>query len=164
MKLNRIALFSTAIALMILTVPFAFGCEPTGWVTGGGQCITPLSGTIPSASFGFNAMWSKDGTPKGEINYVDLITGQHVHVHELTYLHVWGTMEGNKPSELKYAEFKGYDVYSGLLVEVHVEDHGEPGTNDIFHIDLGGVHLGGSNSVPILAGNIQTHKLTGGPT
>jgi hypothetical protein len=109
-------------------------------------------------------MWSKDGTPKGEINYVDLITGQHVHVHELTYLEVGGFEEGNKPSTLVWAIFRGYDVYSEKLVEVYVEDHGEPGTSDIFHIHLGGEHLGGSEIVPILAGNIQTHKPTGGPT
>jgi hypothetical protein len=148
--------------LIELRVPFG-----NGKVTGGGQCITASSTTIPAASFGFNAMWfSRDPTPMGEINYVDHVTGQHVHVHKLTYLTVWFPEPGNKPEPLLKAKFGGFDVYSGLMVDVYVEDWGEPGKNDKFRIDLGGVYLGGSGDitgntitgVPILAGNIQTHK------
>jgi hypothetical protein len=122
---------------------------------------------IPSASFGFNAMWfSRDPSPKGEINYVDHITGQHVHVHELTYLQVWEDLPGNKPWPMKKAKFGGLDVYSGHMVDVYVEDNGEPGKNDKFLIFLNGAYLGGSGNYfgssltndPILAGNIQIHK------
>jgi len=130
-----------------------------GKVTGGGQCIVGNNTMIPSASFGFNAMWfSRNPTPNGEINYVDHITGQHVHVHDLTYLEVWFPEPGNKPWPMMKAKFGGLDVYSGKMVDVYVEDHGEPGKNDIFYIKLGGVYLGGSLSDPILAGNIQIHK------
>jgi hypothetical protein len=164
MKLNRIALLSVALALTVLTVPFAFACEPTGWVTGGGQCIVGANTKIPSASFGFNAMHSKDGTPKGELDYVDHITGKHVHIHELDYLWVWGTMPGNKPSELMVAMFGGpctIDGVGGFYADVYVEDHGEPGKNDIFRIELSTGYVGGSYGHVILAGNIQTHKPTG---
>jgi hypothetical protein len=101
--------------------------EPPGGgkVTGGGQCVVGDHKEIPSASFGFNAMWfSRDAKP-------------------------WGT-----------------DVYSGKLVEVYVEDNGEPGKNDKFLIFLDGEYLGGSGDFygstqtddTILAGNIQIHK------
>jgi hypothetical protein len=138
-----------------------------GKVTGGGQCIVGENEEIPSASFGFNAMWfSRDPSPKGEINYVDHITGQHVHVHDLTYLEVWQDEPGNKPWPMLKAKFGGLDVYSGHMVDVYVEDHGEPGKNDKFLIFLNGQYLGGSGDYfgsvltndPILAGNIQIHK------
>jgi hypothetical protein len=133
--------------------------KPGGKVTGGGQCIVGDNDEIPSASFGFNAMWfSRNPTPNGEINYVDHITGQHVHVHDLTYLVVWFDEPENKPWPMLKAKFGGLDVYSGLMVDVYVEDHGEPGKNDIFYIKLHGVYLGGSLVDPILAGNIQIHK------
>ena len=160
MKLNRIALLSVAVALMALNVPFAFACG--GKVTGGGQCVVGDNTTIPSASFGFNAMWfSRDPTPKGEINYVDHITGVHVHVHHLIYLMVWFDEPGNKPWPLMKAEFGGPCTVNGVgghSVDVYVEDHGEPGKNDIFYIKLDGAYLGGSLTDPILAGNIQIHK------
>jgi len=131
----------------------------TGKVTGGGQCIVGDNEMIPSASFGFNAMWfSRNPAPNGEINYVDHITGKHVHVHELTYLEVWQDEPGNKPWPMMKAKFGGLDVYSGLMVDVYVEDHGEPGKSDIFYIKLNGVYLGGNLADPILAGNIQIHK------
>jgi len=139
----------------------------TGKVTGGGQCIVGDNEMIPSASFGFNAMWfSRNPTPNGELDYVDHITGQHVHVHDLTYLEVWQDEPGNKPWPMLKAKFGGPDVYSGLMVDVYVEDHGEPGKNDKFLIFLGGEYLGGSGDYfgsvltndPILAGNIQIHK------
>lgn len=131
----------------------------TGKVTGGGQCIVGDNEMIPSASFGFNAMWfSRNPTPNGELDYVDHITGQHVHVHDLIYLEVWQDEPRNKPWPMLKAKFGGLDVYSGRMVDVYVEDHGEPGRNDIFYIKLNGVYLGGSLGDPILAGNIQIHK------
>ncbi len=168
MKLRKIALSITGIALIALTIPWVSAC---GKVTGGGQCIVGDNTEIPSASFGFNAMWfSRNPTPNGEINYVDHTTGQHVHVHELTYLVIWAPNPEdelpNQPHPMMKARFGGYDVYSGLKVDVYVEDHGEPGENDKFLIFLGGAYLGGSGNYwdspytddPILAGNIQIHK------
>ena len=139
----------------------------TGKVTGGGQCVVGDNDKIPSASFGFNAMWfSRNPAPNGEINYVDHITGQHVHVHQLTYLVVWEDEPGNKPWPMQKAIFGGIDVYSGHMVDVYVEDNGEPGKNDKFLIFLNGEYLGGSGDYfgsvqtgnTILAGNIQIHK------
>ncbi len=145
-------------------------CVPGGGkVTGGGQCVIEgVKDTIPAGSFGFNAMWfSRNELPNGEINYVDHVTGDHVHVHQLQFLNVWEPEPGNKPQPQMKAWFWGYDVYTGLRVDVYVEDHGEPGKNDRFLILLDGAYLGGSGNffqdittqdVPILAGNIQIHK------
>jgi hypothetical protein len=165
MKLNRIALLSVALALMVVSVPFAFGCAP-GKVTGGGQCIVGDNTTIPSASFGFNVMYFPGATsPKGELDYVDHITGMHVHMHEIDYLEVWEPLPGNKPWPLMKAKFGGpctVDGKGGFTAYVYVEDHGEPGTYDKFliNIDIGLSHYytGGSDTVAMLVGNIQIHK------
>jgi hypothetical protein len=149
---------------IVLPIP-----EPVqgGKVTGGGQCVVGQHKKIPSASFGFNAMWFEGKQIlKGEINYVDHTTGQHVHVHELTYLTVWEDNPGNKPWPKQKAIFGGYDVYTGKMVDVYVEDNGEPGKNDKFLIFVDGNYLGGSGNYfgstftedTLLAGNIQTHK------
>jgi len=134
----------------------------TGKVTGGGQCIVGDDDEVPSASFGFNAMWfSRDPTPKGELNYIDHTTGMHVHIHTLTYLQVWEDLPGNKPYPLMKATFGGpctIDGIEGYFADVYVEDHGEPGTNDKFQITLSTGYVGGSDTVPMLVGNIQIHK------
>ncbi|MCX6655585.1 MAG: hypothetical protein NTY03_10785 [Candidatus Bathyarchaeota archaeon] len=158
-----------ALAIISLSAQSANAC---GWVTGGGQCIVEGNTKIPSASFGFNAMLDKDGNPKGELNYVDHIHGMHVHVHELQWLSVEDTWPGNKPSELRKVWFGGPCTVNGVegyYAHVYVEDHGEPGTGDIFRIRItvgtaGGtqIYYGGSATRPILVGNIQTHKPTGG--
>ena len=161
MKLNRIALFSVAFALLLLTVTPAFGCQ-YGKVTGGGQCVVGDNQEIPSASFGFNAMWfTRDPTPKGELDYVDHLTGMHVHIHDLVFLIVWEDLPGNKPWPLMKAAFNGpctIDGVGGHYAWVYVEDNGEPGTKDKFEIRLDTGYVGGSNSAEILAGNIQIHK------
>ena len=154
--------------MMIIEIPVPPEEEPgRGKVTGGGQCVVGEHKELPSASFGFNAMWfSRDDAPKGEINYVDHTTGQHVHVHILTYLSVWQDLPGNKPHPMMKAKFGGPDVYTGLDVDVYVEDNGEPGKKDKFLIFLDGAYLGGSGDYfgstqiddTILAGNIQIHK------
>ena len=154
--------------MMIIEIQVPPEEEPGGGkVTGGGQCVVGEHKELPSASFGFNAMWfSRDDAPKGEINYVDHTTGQHVHVHILTYLSVWQDLPGNKPHPMMKAKFGGPDVYTGLDVDVYVEDNGEPGKKDKFLIFLDGAYLGGSGDYfgstqiddTILAGNIQIHK------
>ena len=159
----------TRAQMLVIEVPIPPPEEPRGRgkVTGGGQCVVGEHKEIPSASYGFNAMWfSRDPAPKGEINYVDHTTGQHVHVHILTYLEVWEDLPGNKPHPLRKAIFGGPDVYTGLDVDVYVEDNGEPGKKDKFLIFLDGAYLGGSGDYfgstqiddTILAGNIQIHK------
>ena len=90
----------------------------------------------------------------------------HVHIHELEYLEVWHDLPGNKPHPLMKAIFGGPCTIDGeedsFYARVYVEDHGEPGTEDIFHIELyegsNLIYEGGSETVPILVGNIQIHK------
>jgi len=143
--------------VVIYELPCAWG----GKVTGGGQCIVEDNERIPSASFGFNAMWfSRDPYPKGELNYVDHITGMHVHIHDLTYLEVWEDLPGNKPWPLKKAIFGGpctIDGEEGFFADVYVEDNGEPGTKDKFQITLSTGYVGGSDTAAMLVGNIQIH-------
>jgi hypothetical protein len=138
----------------------------TGKVTGGGQCIVGYKTGIHSASFSFNAMWfSRDPTPKGELNYIDHTTGMHVHIHTLTYLQVWQDVQGNKPWPLMKAIFGGpctINGKEGFFADVYVEDHGEPGTMDRFQITLSTGYVGGSATVPMLVGNIQIHNARAG--
>ena len=126
-----------------------------GKVTGGGYVCM-------HASFGFNAMWfSSRAKLQGELNYVDHITGMHVHIHELTYLSVWEDLPGNKPWPLMKAIFGGpctIDGEEGFFADVYVEDNGEPGTMDKFQITLSTGYVGGSDTVAMLVGNIQIHK------
>jgi hypothetical protein len=112
-------------------------------------------------------MWfSRDPSPKGELDYVDHITGMHVHIHELTYLEVWEDLPGNKPWPLMKARFGGFCTIDGeergagapYYADVYVEDHGEPGTDDRFYIRLSTGYEGGSYTGPMLVGNIQIHK------
>ena len=148
--------------LQITIIEVMVSTSATGKVTGGGQCITGLSSEIPAASFGFNAMWfSRDPAPKGELNYIDHITGMHVHIHAMTYLEVSVDEPGNKPMPLRIAIFGGpcrINGVEGFFADVYVEDHGEPGVDDMFKITLSTDYVGGSDAVTILAGNIQIHK------
>ena len=148
--------------LQITIIQIRIPPQGNGKVTGGGQCITEDSSEIPAASFGFNAMWfSKDPAPKGELNYIDHTTGMHVHVHVLTYLEVYQDQPGNKPWPLRIAIFGGPCTINGVegyFADVYVEDHGEPGDNDMFKLTLSNGYVGGSSTEYILAGNIQIHK------
>jgi hypothetical protein len=168
-KSIRIVVLFVALALMLLTVPLAFACE--GKVTGGGQCIVGDNTEIPSASFGFNAMVTGPGGPgsddvKGELDYVDHITGEHFHMHIVWKLLVTVDEPGNKPWPMMRADFEGPclldGVNGGYWAYVTVRDKGEPGKDDCFFIqviqDNAVIYTGGSLDVPILAGNIQIHK------
>ena len=158
-QLKRIVLITTAIvSLIALMVPSVFAC---GKVTGGGHGKIGELARTPAGSFGFNAMWGEKTGLKGELNYVDHITGMHVHIHEITYLNVWEDLPGNKPWPLMKAEFEGpctIDGVEGFFAYVYVEDNGEPGTSDKFYIALSTGYEGGSMDDPILVGNIQIHK------
>ena len=145
-----------------MAIATASASAPGGKVTGGGQCIVGSNTEIPSASFGFNAMWfSRDPTPKGELNYVDHLTGMHVHIHELDYVYVGVDLPGNKPWPKRIATFGGpctIDGVGGHYAWVYVEDNGEPGKADKFQITLDTGYVGGSDAVAMLVGNIQIHK------
>lgn len=163
MKIQRIALsFAVAISMISLVFPTVFAC---GKVTGGGQIEIP--GGV--ASFGFNAMYfTQKDVLQGELNYVDHVTGDKVHAHELIDLEVWEPNEGNKPEPQRYAHFEGECIYnheSGYYFECYVEDDKEPGRADAFALEvweldsLGNpVRLVFSVGDTLLNGNIQIHK------
>jgi len=177
-RFQKIVLSIVVVTLLSgLTVPTALAqCGVGGKVTGGGQCIVGENIEVPSASFGFNAIYfTARDVLKGELNYVDHLTGMHVHVHELTYLDVWWDLPGNKPYPLMKAAFGGPCTVTGeiegeFFAKVYVEDRGEPGTADRFIIQIvdgstviyeggsGDIDDKGAASVPILVGNIQIHK------
>ena len=132
-----------------------------GKVTGGGQI--PIDDG--KASFGLNAMWfSRDPAPKGELEYVDHVTGDKVHAHILNFLTVYTYNPGNKPWELRYAYFEGpctFNHESGYYFKCLVEDDKEPGKLDAFLLKV----YEKGNPTPIidvkdtlLHGNIQIHK------
>jgi hypothetical protein len=144
---------------LLIVAGFVLPVSGLGKVTGGGQIRIPEG----KASFGFNAMkFSRDPSPKGELEYVDHKTGSKVHAHLLDYLNVWELLVGNKPWPLRKAFFSGpctVDHKDGFTFEVYIEDNGEPGKRDYFGIwvyqngDL--IYQAGDT---ILHGNIQIHK------
>jgi len=160
MRRKKIALSLATLALIVLTIPAAFACDPpeTGKITGGGQGCVGENG-IPGGSFGFNVMWfSKDPGPKGELNYVDHTTGMNVHAHDIWWLIVWEELVGNKPWPLRKGSFGGpctIDGEDGYIFNVYIEDNGEPGKNDVFIIWLDNGYSAGCT---VLSGNIQIHK------
>jgi hypothetical protein len=120
-------------------------------VTGGGQISVPNG----QATFGFNAQPDKKGGAKGNLNYVNHVTG----------LHVNGTVDNimvtdiNLDNSPKTVQFSG--TYKGGSFIVTVQDKGEPGTNDQFGIWVTTVAGSLSEVTPmrvISNGNIQFHK------
>ena len=120
-------------------------------VTGGGQISVPNG----QATFGFNAQPDKKGVAKGNLNYVNHVTG----------LHVNGTVDNimvtdiNLDNSPKTLQFSG--TYEGGSFIVTVQDKGEPGTNDQFGIWVTTVAGSLSEVTPmrvISQGNIQFHK------
>ncbi len=163
MRRNKIALSLATLALVVLTIPWAFACEPPlkGKITGGGQGTLPTSPGIPGGSFGFNVMWScQDPSPKGELNYVDHDTGMNVHAHVIDWLSVWESLPGNKPWPMRHGGFGGpctIDGEGGYTFVCYVEDTGEPGgENDAFWIHIPEIAYTAGNH--LLCGNIQIHK------
>jgi hypothetical protein len=120
-------------------------------VTGGGQISVPNG----QATFGFNAQPDKKGGAKGNLNYVNHVTG----------LHINGTVDNimvtdiNPDNSPKTVQFSG--TYEGGSFIVTVQDKGEPGTNDQFGIWVTTVAGSLSEVTPmrvISNGNIQFHK------
>lgn len=121
-------------SLLVTTTAISTASACTGKVTGGGQCVTEERKEIPSASFGFNAMWTGKSILQGELNYVDHTTGMHVHIHELDYLEVWETLEGNKPMPLRKAIFGDHAPsmvrkVSGLMCTLRTTENQAKRTN-----------------------------------
>jgi hypothetical protein len=167
--LKRTVLILACFVLTALLIPTVFACYECGKVTGGGHTRVDwfdVRVETPAGSFGFNAMCTKKGL-KGELQYVDHTTGDKLHAHELEWLDVWEVNEPNKPYPRKYAYFGGWCMVNhegGYSFEVLIEDNGEPGVADKFYIGVYSgwfdslVYEGGSKDLPMLVGNIQTHK------
>ena len=121
-------------------------------VTGGGQIPVPDPASNGRATFGFNAMPDNKGGAKGNLNYVNHVTGLHINgkVDNIVVIEV------NADNSPKTVLFSG--TYEGGSFIVTVQDNAEPGTLDQFGItvigDLSEVRL----QRVISRGNIQFHK------
>jgi hypothetical protein len=157
-------ILALVVTSLMVTGVYATGCCPkNGKVTGGGQI--PVCGG--KASFGFNAMeFSRDDGPKGELQYIDHVTGMKVHAHIIETLWVAEYLPGNKPYPMRQARFTGpctVNHEGGYSFIVWVADEGEPGKTDQFYIDIvgpNGFHYENPRGpdVSLLNGNIQIHK------
>ncbi|HZS74138.1 MAG TPA: post-COAP-1 domain-containing protein, partial [Candidatus Nitrosotalea sp.] len=119
-----------------------------GKITGGGQIQKDVN-------FGFETN-SPDGVHfTGDLEFNDKLQKINLHSKSITGLFVdingkQGTFDGTATVNEK----------SGYTFHVYVEDNGEPGTYDVFKIqifDSHGVQIY-SNGGTIISGNIQIHK------
>lgn len=107
-------------------------------VTGGGYV------TAAKHTFGFNAAYGSSGA-KGNVNYLDKTTGQHLKGANVT------GVACNGPD----ATIQGNGTWEGAPVSftVRVHDDGEPGDADTFSIQIGAYAQAGT----LAGGNIQIH-------
>jgi hypothetical protein len=126
-------------------------------VTGGGFIMGTESSGNGKANFGFNARPDLNG----HLNYLDHTTKLHVKsVGDLTDFQCVPACpgSGNDLASEGARDFSGNaELNDGSDVAFHVcvEDNGEPGRGDWFHIDLSN---GYSNEGFLEGGNIQVHK------
>ncbi|MEO5803204.1 MAG: post-COAP-1 domain-containing protein [Verrucomicrobiota bacterium] len=141
-----------AVQTIIIEVPLPVAPSPCDdRVTGGGFIITS-SGA--KGNFGVHG-GIQNGRLWGGLNYIDHGTGMHVHSIEITNYEVIGL----RTRRITFAVTINDTV--GIAV-VTVTDNGEPGTRDLFQIELStgysaGGQLGGTIK-PGGGGNIQLHK------
>lgn len=132
------------------------------WITGGGQ-IEPDDSEYVGGAFGFNAMSMRNETYRGRLNHVtfegDHFRGRTVEGIECT------VVEGQEPdppdADPVIAEWWGAGIWNDdhdCDYLVRVEDHGEPGTDDVYELTVfcGGVVVYSAGDV-IARGNIQIH-------
>jgi hypothetical protein len=129
-------------------------CAPK--VTGGGQIPVPdpdssnqLATGTGRATFGFNSQPEKgctDGAAKGHFNYVNHVTGQHVNGKVLNSVLI-------APNTVQFSGECG----TGCAFTVTVQDNGEPGTLDMFGLDVTGTKNEHRSLRVISRGNIQFH-------
>jgi hypothetical protein len=129
-------------------------CAPK--VTGGGQIPVPdpdssnqLATGTGRATFGFNSQPEKgctDGAAKGHFNYVNHVTGQHVNGKVLNSVLI-------APNTVQFSGECG----TGCTFTVTVQDNGEPGTLDMFGLDVTGTKNEHRSLRVISRGNIQFH-------
>jgi Ice-binding-like len=127
-----------------------FPPHPAIKVTGGGQIPVPPD-SFGRATFGFNAQPDKTGGAKGNLNYVNHVTGLHVN-GPVTSIQVIAVNADGSP---KTVLFSG--TWEGGSFFVTVEDHGEPGTSDQFGITVTGALSEVTSQRVISNGNIQFH-------
>jgi hypothetical protein len=128
-----------------------FPPSPAIKVTGGGQIPVPNPGSTGRATFGFNAQPDQKDGAKGNLNYVNHVTGLHVNgpVNSIQVIAV------NADGSPKTVLFSG--TWDGGSFFVTVEDHGEPGTSDQFGITVTGALSEVTSQRVISNGNIQFH-------
>jgi hypothetical protein len=152
-------------------------CVPPGeggcWVTGGGF-IVDMQGA--KDNFGGNAMPMKDGTIRGEWENINHATGDDTH-GQAQYL-VCRTVPGAGPGHpngpqhnftTNQAYFGGpasWNGTDGYWFDVMVEDHGEPGRSDVYHVTVrkgpGGAVVFDEEGTLAGGGNIQLHPPNNG--
>ncbi len=144
-------------------IVFPSSAITTGFVTGGGtidaEAPMPVGDLDPDAdawasdggkaNFGFNVFRkTSTGTLRGQLNYLNKVTGEHVKSVEIMTFEVTGNT----------ATFSGTCTNNGLpcTFEVSVEDNGNPGRGrDKFQISGVGIV---SNGDTLNGGNIKIHK------
>jgi hypothetical protein len=124
-----------------------------GFVTGGGRVANPNTGAL--ANFGFNVKSQKDGTSQGSLTYVEHRPGGDLVLKSssmgpLVIVGNQGIFEGT-------ATLNGVANYT---FRVRVIDNGEPGTSDLFGLEVtapGGAAVADLTFSPatIVSGNIQ---------
>ncbi len=117
-------------------------------VTGGGQISVPQG----QATFGFNAQPDKKSGVKGNLNYVNHVTGLHINGTVDRIVVIDTNLDGSPRTVL----FSG--TYAGGTFSVTVQDNGEPGRNDQFGIWVTGSPSEATSMRVISNGNIQFHK------
>ena len=136
--------------------PFPPG--PAIKVTGGGQIPVPYPYSKGRATFGFNAQPDKKDGAKGNLNYVNHVTGLHVN-GAVTSIYVIAVNPDGSP---KTVLFSG--TWEGGSFFVTVEDHGERGSDDQFGITVTTATDELIEVIEVMSqrvisnGNIQFHK------
>ncbi|MCJ7564378.1 MAG: ice-binding family protein [Candidatus Aminicenantes bacterium] len=127
-------------------------------VTGGGQIPVPYPYSKGRATFGFNAQPDKKDGAKGNLNYVNHVTGLHVN-GAVTSIYVIAVNPDGSP---KTVLFSG--TWEGGSFFVTVEDHGERGSDDQFGITVTTATDELIEVIEVMSqrvisnGNIQFHK------
>lgn len=136
------------VELSTSTVTFNNG-TPTAKVTGGGTIMDR------TRNFGFVANGQVGGSAKGNLNYVNHVSGVHVNGPVTSIISFVRNADGTGSATFSGTCRKGC---SGTYT-VEVEDNNEPGKGDKYGITYSGA--GGSESisppVTLSGGNIQIH-------
>ncbi len=136
--------------------PAAVPCR----VTGGGQIV---EGARPD-SFGGNAQPFRGGM-LGHWNHVTHDDGHLIgRPTSIECFNVAGDPADPPSAPANAARFTGTGRFGGetCTFEVYVEDHGEPGTDDVYEIDIDCPTQSYSAGGTLLHGNIQIHAVPPG--